>query len=182
MTILALHFCTQQTVTLNDTNPSKYLSRFGLQPVTIISPIQWRHQPSKVGTFGGLGGKTHLHRENVPKVSPNVSQSWFKHLDPFHIYSTRGRNTNRRRVELIGRAKMTSHFDLCSNRLLENSYPGKFVPRRIRTQNDRVRILWLIRTRVRIIQRIRTLYLSLSLDTKRPPLGVLCLGWAAVKR
>ena len=33
MTILAPHFCTQQTVTLNDTNPSKYLS-FGLQPVT----------------------------------------------------------------------------------------------------------------------------------------------------
>ena len=25
MTILAPHFCTQQTVTLNDTNPSKYL-------------------------------------------------------------------------------------------------------------------------------------------------------------
>ena len=36
MTILAPHFCTQQTVTLNDTNPSKYLSRFGLQPVLII--------------------------------------------------------------------------------------------------------------------------------------------------
>ena len=34
MTIFAPHFCTQQTVTLNDTNPSKYLSRFGLQPVT----------------------------------------------------------------------------------------------------------------------------------------------------
>ena len=29
MTILAPHFCTQQTVTLNDTNPSKYLSRLG---------------------------------------------------------------------------------------------------------------------------------------------------------
>ena len=29
MTILVLHFCTQQTVTLNDTNPSKYLSRVG---------------------------------------------------------------------------------------------------------------------------------------------------------
>ena len=27
MTILAPHFFTQQTVTLNDTNPSKYLSR-----------------------------------------------------------------------------------------------------------------------------------------------------------
>ena len=26
MTILAPHFCTQRTVTLNDTNPSKYLS------------------------------------------------------------------------------------------------------------------------------------------------------------
>ena len=38
MTILALHFCTQQTVTLNDTNPSKYLSRFGLQPVTKYTP------------------------------------------------------------------------------------------------------------------------------------------------
>ena len=29
MIILAPHFCTQQTVTLNDTNPSKYLSRLG---------------------------------------------------------------------------------------------------------------------------------------------------------
>ena len=29
MTILAPHFWTQQTVTLNDTNLSKYLSRFG---------------------------------------------------------------------------------------------------------------------------------------------------------
>ena len=29
MTILAPHFCTQQTVTLNDTNPSKYLGRLG---------------------------------------------------------------------------------------------------------------------------------------------------------
>ena len=29
MTILAPHFCTQQAVTLNDTNPSKYLSRLG---------------------------------------------------------------------------------------------------------------------------------------------------------
>ena len=35
----------------------------------------------------------------------------------------------------------------------------EFVPRRIRTQNDWVRILWLIRTRVRIIQIIRTLYI-----------------------
>ena len=47
--------------------------------------------------------------------------------------------------------------------LLEISYPGEFVPRRIRTQNDWVRILWLIRTRVRIIQRIRTLYISFIL-------------------
>ena len=29
MTILAPHFCTQQTVTQKDTNPSKYLSRLG---------------------------------------------------------------------------------------------------------------------------------------------------------
>ena len=36
--------------------------------------------------------------------------------------------------------------------LLEISYPGEFVPWRIRTQNDWVRILWLIRTR--IIQRL----------------------------
>ena len=43
--------------------------------------------------------------------------------------------------------------------LLEISYPGEFVPRRIRTHNDWVRILWLIRTRVRIIQRTRTLYI-----------------------
>ena len=48
-------------------------------------------------------------------------------------------------------------------RLLEISYPGEFVPRRIRTQNDWVRILWLIITRVRIIQRIRTLYITFIL-------------------
>ena len=36
MTILAPHIYTQQTVTLNDTNLSKYLSRFGLQPVTTV--------------------------------------------------------------------------------------------------------------------------------------------------
>ena len=35
MTILAPHFCTQQTVTLNDTNRTN--PSFGLQPVTIIS-------------------------------------------------------------------------------------------------------------------------------------------------
>ena len=36
MTIPAPNFCAQQTVTLNDTNPSKYLSRLGnVQPVTI---------------------------------------------------------------------------------------------------------------------------------------------------
>ena len=29
MTNLSPHFCMQQTVTLNDTNPSKYLSRSG---------------------------------------------------------------------------------------------------------------------------------------------------------
>ena len=44
-------------------------------------------------------------------------------------------------------------------RLLEISYPGEFVPRIIRTQNEWVRILWLIRTQVRINQRIRTLHL-----------------------
>ena len=48
-------------------------------------------------------------------------------------------------------------------RLLEISYPGEFVPRRIRTQKDWVRILWLIRTRVRIIQRICTLYITFIL-------------------
>ena len=37
---------------------------------------------------------------------------------------------------------------------------GEFVPRRIRTQNDWLWILRLIRTRVRIIQRIRTLYIA----------------------
>ena len=42
---------------------------------------------------------------------------------------------------------------------------GDFVPRRFRTQNDWVRILWLIRTRVRIIQRIRTLYITFILIT-----------------
>ena len=45
------------------------------------------------------------------------------------------------------------------SRYQEISYPGEFVPRRIRTQNEWVRILWLIRTWVRIIQRIRTLHI-----------------------
>ena len=46
-----------------------------------------------------------------------------------------------------------------NKRYQEISYPGEFVPRRIRTQNEWVRILWLIRTWVRIIQRIRTLHI-----------------------
>ena len=46
-----------------------------------------------------------------------------------------------------------------SRRYQEISYPGEFVPKRIRTQNELVRILWLIRTWVRIIQRIRTLHI-----------------------
>ena len=59
----------------------------------------------------------------------------------------------------LERASLVEHA--CQIWLLENSYPGEFVPRRIRTQNDWVRILWLIRTRVRIIQWIRTLYITI---------------------
>ena len=48
------------------------------------------------------------------------------------------------------------HFHIKS---MEISYPGEFVPRIIRTKNEWVRILWLIRTQVRINQTIRTLHL-----------------------
>ena len=48
-------------------------------------------------------------------------------------------------------------------RYQEISYPGEFVPRRIRTQNEWVRILWLIRTWVRILWIIRTLHIIFSL-------------------
>ena len=94
--------------------PLVLMTRSKAGSFSLISPIQWRHQPPKVGTFGGSGENPPASGK-WPQVSPNASQSWFKHLDPFHIYSTRGHNTNRRRVELIGRAKMTSHCDLCLN-------------------------------------------------------------------
>ena len=48
----------------------KYTSRI------LISPIQWRYQPPEIGTFGGSG--------------ENASQSWFKHLDPFQLYTQAG--------------------------------------------------------------------------------------------
>ena len=60
MTILALHFCTQQTVTLNDTNPSKYLSRFGLQPVTKYTP------PTPLSHSSLLGAARTLCIQNQP--------------------------------------------------------------------------------------------------------------------
>ena len=58
--------------------------------------------------------------------------------------------------ESVTTGKTHTHTDgRTDRRCQEISYPGELVTRIIRTQNEWVPILWLIRTQVRINQRIR---------------------------
>ena len=109
-------FVDQSNILLNDYADRQPSSRNTHQEYSfhLYSGGTWWPAPQSRHFWGARGENPPASRK-WPQVSPNASQSWFKHLTPFHIYSIWGHNTNRRRVELIGHAKMTTHCDLCSN-------------------------------------------------------------------